>query len=267
MGKDMKMQDKEFDDLFRAKLDDFEMEPHARVWDNIDAELAGKKGKKSIFPILRIAASIIILVTAGILFIPRKKIVKQGRPDKNNVAVNKVKPSGLKPVDHTPAITPVTKDESTVKVQEPVNRIARIRQSKKTVMPATQNVQDMQQIAKTEPVKVEEQPVLAAVSTKTDDIGEPITLATETPKIKQVEVDDIPSIQVQPALALAQTPAGKTAKPVVKKHGIRNIGDLVNLVVDKADKHKGQLKRFTDSDDDESVISMLHFGSARKKDN
>ncbi len=70
------MQDKEFDDLFRSKLGDFETEPSAQVWQNIDAELDRKRRKKSIFPMLGIAASIIVLITAGILFIPKKENVK-----------------------------------------------------------------------------------------------------------------------------------------------------------------------------------------------
>ena len=70
----MNMQDKEFDDLFRSKLDNFELEPSAQVWQNIDNELSGRK-RRSIFPILSIAASVLILLTAGILFIPKKGVV------------------------------------------------------------------------------------------------------------------------------------------------------------------------------------------------
>ena len=68
----MNMQDKEFDDLFRSKLDNFEMEPSAQVWQNIDAELDGKKKKGSLFTLLSIAASIIMLIATGILFMPKK---------------------------------------------------------------------------------------------------------------------------------------------------------------------------------------------------
>ena len=63
----MNMQDKEFDDLFRSKLDDFEMEPTAQVWINIDAEMDGKKRKRSVFFSLRIAASVILLLSIPFL--------------------------------------------------------------------------------------------------------------------------------------------------------------------------------------------------------
>ena len=41
------MQDKEFDDQFRSKLDNFEVEPAAQVWQNIDTELSDRKKKAS----------------------------------------------------------------------------------------------------------------------------------------------------------------------------------------------------------------------------
>ena len=44
----MEMRDKEFDQLFTAKLDEFEMEPSPAVWQNIAAELDGKKAKPAI---------------------------------------------------------------------------------------------------------------------------------------------------------------------------------------------------------------------------
>ncbi len=82
----MDMQDKEFDDLFRSKLDGFEAGPSARVWAGIDAELSGKRRKKILAPYLSIAASIIVLVAAGILFIPEKGKVTGKHPVQYNTA-------------------------------------------------------------------------------------------------------------------------------------------------------------------------------------
>src|SRR5436305_14821071 len=100
MEKGMNMQDKQFDDLFRSKLGDFEVQPQAGVWQNIDAELGGKR-KKSIFQILSIAASVLILLTAGILFIPKKGVVKHNKQETNVIA--KVTPSVEKPKGIKPA--------------------------------------------------------------------------------------------------------------------------------------------------------------------
>jgi hypothetical protein len=84
----MDMQDKELDELFSSKLDDLEMQPSARVWENISAGLADKKRKKRLVPFLSIAASITVLVASYVLFIPQKQ--SGGiHPDKNNVAATK----------------------------------------------------------------------------------------------------------------------------------------------------------------------------------
>ncbi len=71
----MEMQDNDFDDLFRSKLEGFEAAPSANVWAGIDAELNSKKRKKILVPFLSVAASIIVLVGAGLFFIPQKQPV------------------------------------------------------------------------------------------------------------------------------------------------------------------------------------------------
>ena len=121
------MQDKEFDDLFRSKLGDFEVQPSAEVWQNIDAELAGKK-KKSVFTLLSIAASVLILLTAGILFIPKKGAVKQGKPDTNVVA--KANPSTVKPENVKPVNSPEAQQEQLAVVVTPVKNTMKVNQPK-----------------------------------------------------------------------------------------------------------------------------------------
>jgi hypothetical protein len=89
----MDMQDKEFDKLFSSKLEGLEIEPSAKVWKGINGELSGNK-RKSLIPFLSIAASIIVLIAAGVLFIPKKDSVVK-IPVKKQLAVNnaeKVKP-------------------------------------------------------------------------------------------------------------------------------------------------------------------------------
>jgi len=70
----MDMQDKEFDKLFNQKFEDFEVEPSPWVWDNIAGELDGKKAKRTIMPWLSIAATVLVLITAGVLFLKQKPI-------------------------------------------------------------------------------------------------------------------------------------------------------------------------------------------------
>ena len=265
MEKDTNMQDKEFDDLFRTKLNNFETEPSVQVWQSIDAELDGKKRKMGIFPILRVAASIIILITAGVLFIPKKEVIKPGHPQKNSIANNKVERATAKPGNNTPVKT----NEQVAELKIPIKPVYKPRHTKKMEIPANPNiqVQDNQLIVKSDPVKVvEDQPVLAVVQKKSDEVVKPVIETAVG--IKEVNTNETPVLQSQPVLASTPTPAAKENKPVVRRRGIHNFGDLVNLVVAKVDKRKDKVIEFTDTDGDESTITGLHIGSIKiKRDN
>jgi hypothetical protein len=267
MEKGMNMQDKEFDDLFRSKLADFEVQPSAGVWQNIDTELRGKK-KKSIFPMLSIAASVLILLVAGILFIAKKGVVKPGKPD-SNVMV-KASPSVIKPENNTKPVNLSGTQEQLATVDTPVNKTIKANQPKITTSTSEKEKQANPSITKTEVVKPEELPLIASNGTsKHEEVikQEPIQLTEATSAtIKNVEDNSVITLPVQPVLA-ANQPA-KTTKPAVKKRGIRNFGDIVNLVVAKVDKRKDKLIQFSDTDDDESVISAVHLGALKiKRDN
>ena len=262
----MNMQDKEFDDLFRSKLEDFEVQPSAEVWQNIDAELSGKR-KKSIYSILSIAASMLILLTAGILFIPKKGVVKHNRPDTN--AVVKAVPSTTKPESNTGTVNSSEKQqEQLVAVETPVKQTTKANQPKIRTITAEQdelvNPPERKGIA-----KPGEQPLVAStgIPTQNESIKQgPIEL-TEAISAAVRKTDDNSAISLPAQPALASSQLVKT-KPAVKKHGIRNFGDIVNLVVAKVDKRKDKLIQFSDTDDDESVISAVHLGALKiKKDN
>jgi hypothetical protein len=269
------MQDKEFDDLFQSKLDNFEMEPSAQVWQNIDAELDGKKKKGSLFTLMGIAASIIILIGAGILFMPKKVANNSNQHKNDKLAHNQVKPTVVKPENNTPVNIQPVKAEQVANAKVPAKPIERAHHSKKIEAPVASTKEDNQLIAKTEPVKPEpvkadEQPILAAVPDQKNEVKNTGTQPAEIPvTTKQPEEIKVPAIQTQqPVLASAQTPAVKQNKPVAKRRGIHNFGDLVNLVMAKVDKRKDKLIEFTDTDDDGSTITGVHLGAIRiKRDN
>jgi len=265
MEKGMNMQDKEFDDLFRSKLGDFEAQPSAQVWQNIDAELAGKR-KKSIFPMLSIAASVLILLIAGILFIPKRGAIKRNKPDTNVVA--KVNPVIAKPENVKPVTSSKSQQEQLAAVEISIKNTMRADQPKIKASTARQQEQPSTSIAKTEIVKQDDQPLIASTETPQKiEVVKPIELTEATSAENKETVDNSAiSLPTQPVLASNQ-PA-KTVKPVAKKRGIRSFGDIVNLVVAKVDKRKDKLIQFSDSDDDESVITAVHLGALKvKRDN
>jgi hypothetical protein len=50
-----------------------------------------------------------------------------------------------------------------------------------------------------------------------------------------------------------------------RKHGIRNFGDIVNLVVAKVDKRKDKVIEFSDDDEDGSSITGINLGVIKVK--
>jgi len=258
------MQDKEFDDLFHSKLDGFEMEPSAQVWENIDAELNGKR-KKSIFPFLSIAASVILLIAAAVLFIPKREIVKPSRSGKVDLAHTQAAPVVVKPHAEASVVAPVTKKAQTENTTE-INRVAVVHQPiKKETLPVKTSEQPKQIVEDQKPVKANEPEMIAAVDPpKPTIIAQAVVPGPETQLT--IKTNAVETVTTKPVLASTEVPAVQQTK-TVKRRGIHSFGDLVNIVVAKVDKRKDKVIEFTDTDDDESTITAVNMGPIKiKKD-
>ena len=257
------MQDKEFDELFRSKLDDFEIAPSAKVWQGINSELDGDKRKRLLVPFMSIAASIIVLVTAGLLFIPKKGKVNTQHPVTTIIAKIKTPVIPVPPVNTTPA--PVNTPKVTPDQQVAVNQVAQGHhiKMKPSVAPLKAQQQDIEQ----EPLPAAEQPELTALPAK-QSTSNAVVPGNETQiAVKQPVIDNADFIS-KPAIAAAQLPAAAKpdAAPVKKRHGIRSLGDLINVVVATVDKRKDKVIEFTNSDDDdESNITAVNLGVIKVK--
>ena len=262
------MQDNEFDDVFRSKLEGFEAEPSERVWTGIHDELSTSNRKKVWLPVLRIAASVIVLITAGLLFIPRHIKVDQPKSNKNGIAKVPVKPTQAPGTITEPAKHPeVIKQPEPIKqvIQQPeVNQMARVNVKKEKTAPVV-TVQPQQVEVKPIPeaIKEQEKEVLAVVPSM--DIKNAVVpdKSTELTQ-KTLPVDNTPEITKQQQ-AIAQAPVNKQPAKQVRKRGIHSFGDLVNLVVAKVDKRKDKAIEFTDSDDDDSMITAVNIGPVKVK--
>jgi hypothetical protein len=255
----MDMQDKEFDDVFRSKLDGFEAEPTGKVWDSIDEGLDTAHRRKMFMPILRIAASMILVLGLGVLFFYNRDKVFAVKGGKNGLVKN------MQPVKKTDAIAPVKQPEpvKTVVQQPVVNSIARLNNQgkkqdrvKSTQKDVIMDIPVPEVVAYVEPM----QPAASAEPSKKVDITQPVVPGLETPLT--AKTTDIAAPKVAPQVT-AQIPATDAAAKPAKRRGIHNFGDLVNLVVDKVDKRKDKAIRFTDSDDDESTITSVNIGPVK----
>lgn len=260
------MQDKEFDDVFRAKLDNFEAEPTSQVWYGITEGLDGKRRYRTLLPWLSIAASITVLVAAGILFMPKKETNNVKAGVKNDIAKTPaplVVKQGTAPSQHTEIIKPAASA-----VKNPVNSIARVKPAKTTTINEANKPESAPvNAAKVENiVKQQEQPILAAVEPKPEAIS-PGVSDMPTQLTAGQTIDAAPAV-TQPTPALTAQLAKTDAASVKAKRRVHGIGGFLNTVIAAVDKRKDKIIEFSNSDDDESSnITAINLGVLKFKKN
>lgn len=236
------MPDKDFDNLFRDKFMDAEIEPSANLWAKIEDQLEPKR--KRIFPIYWMAAaSVAIAFTALMVFQKSEKI--QLHPDDVTAAVTLPQEQDV----------PSTEEQLTPSRIENGVSAARNFSAKKVNVVAAKMVKSAISENNIKNNEVSMQPNEAIVSL-------PIKKADARP------IDVLPAAPVDNPTVIAQLdPQQKTGSDVIseldnttERKGIRNVGDLVNYVVDRVDKRDKKLVRFNTDDDDNSSIIGINIG-------
>jgi hypothetical protein len=252
------IQDKDFDRLFKDKFEDAEIEPSANLWNSIEQGMAPKR--KRVFPAYWMAAAVVTAVlTAGLMFFNQEEKIQlqapvaikgQSKPAETNVLPEENPPvtaaalTGHKQVSAQLNTLTQVKVTATTKVAIPDTSGNFVQKDSKPVQPATE---------------------IARLTIKPDMVKE------DNPRPDEV-----------PVTPVKETMIASTDVPVVikdeignendqaERKGIRNVGDLINYVVDKVDKREDKFIQFnTDSDDNSSLIGinlgMIKFSHKRHK--
>jgi len=258
----MNTQDNEFDNLFRSKLDGFETEPSVNVWQNIDAGLHAGNRRGLLVPLLSAAASIIVLVTAGVLLIPHQVKDRNDHHGKSNIAKSDVPVKTVAVVQTKRPMEIAGKNTSIT--TNPVKHVTAMQQAKKqliTQQPATTGTMANQRAT----AKQQAPEVIAAVPQKHDEIVQPQPADTMALAVNTANTPDVKPVQ---AVVPDKQVIAKAAPQISKRHRIHSLGDMLNTVIAAVDKRKDKLIEFTDTDDDESVITGVNLGIvAVKKQN
>ena len=240
------MPDKEFDNLFKNKFEDAEIEPSANLWSNIEKQLEPKK--KRTIPIYWMAAAAVTLSLSALLVFQKKEVIRLHGAD----TVAQVE----RPVANTKTV------EEIVTVQGE-KEIASASYATAEVAPAKMEIEkaEVQEFSKNSQVVVQPNPIPDRLLIKPMD-AKPLDIMPAN----EVLVKEDP-------IVMANIPANDSVEDSAKeqvseKRGIRNVGDLVNFVVDKVDKREKKLVRFNTDDDDNSSIVGINIGFLKfnKKD-
>ena len=270
------IQDKEFDQLFRDRFEGAETEPSANLWENIETQLGNKP--KRVFPVYWIAAALCAAVVAvGLLF--RQSEKPQGITSVAQTAVS----------EHRSANGRITAKEKPLAVIDPVVRVSgslsadAARPSSERVKPASaRKLLAYTKVSAGESVSGKAAANVQASETKKDLTAmQPLMLIAHpenrTVSVKQKKEQlpesgkDTPEELMLASAAAAKDETADDHGTREKHRGIRNIGDLVNYVVNKLDKREEKMLKFETNDDESSLIGinigMIRFSRKDKNNN
>ncbi|WP_316846742.1 hypothetical protein [Pedobacter psychrodurus] len=239
------IRDKDFDQLFKDAFADAEVTPSRDLWSNIESEITPKK--KRIIPIYWLsAAAVLLIATIGILVYQQQNTSSEGK----QLASNTIETT--KPVVQAP----IVKDTVT-KIVEPVENITPVLPVQRKSVSAVAKTKVKQELIKpvekqrivTAPEMQKQEAVLAKVEEPKKDIKTKIEEAILQPKEETV-------IVANPTAVKIDEPVNDNEQ---SNKGIRNVGDVVNLIVNKMDKRKDKLIQFR-TDDDDSSLSSINIG-------
>ena len=234
------MPDKEFDKLFKDKFADAEIEPSANLWANVAQKIAPKR--KRVIPIYWMAAaSVTIAITTLLVFQKTEKIMLRGTEATAIVVKPTVEQEMIaNDVDTVFAIPLTTRLRKEISFASTKVK-AVITQENKAPENNLRNIQ-------------------APVQPNANEFR----LAIKQQDPKPIDVLPVNEAQAENPIVIAQIDTkqnmenniiGETDN-ISERKGIRNVGDLVNFVVDKVDKRDKKLVRFNTDDDNSSIVGI-----------
>lgn len=239
------IRDKDFDQLFKDAFADAEVTPSKDLWSNIESEIAPKK--KRIIPIYWLsAAAILLIATVGILVYQQQNATSEGKQLANNT-IEKAQPVTQQPIviDTVAKVVEPVKDVTPVL---PVQTSPAIVVAKTKVKQSIKPVVEKQTII-TAPEMQKQETVVAKVEEPKKDIKTKIEEAILQPNEEIVTASNLTAIKTD----------GPINDNEQSNKSIRNMGDVINLIVNKVDKRKDKLIQFR-TDDDDSSLSSINIG-------
>jgi len=252
------MPDNDFDNLFRDKFMNAEVEPSANLWANIEGQLATKPKRR--FPFMWVAAASVAVVASVVMFTQSgEKIYLQG---------STAEVAALQPVLEQPVSAVVETTMETAPAARPTIHTVTNRNLAKREVPAeavAQLVEDQKNIiAAVQPSTSNEHLPIKRAEVKTLDVT---NTANVVPVVNTASDNNNGAMMAN----LGNLADDDTPEQAVEnnKKGIRNMGDLINYVVEKVDKRDKKIIKFNTDDDDNSSIIGLNIGFVKlnKKNN
>jgi hypothetical protein len=224
------MQDSEFDKLFREKLGEAEIQPSANLWDSIAGQLGPKKRRG--LPIFWMAAAVVLLALLVALLMPEtEKIRLQG----SGIA------SSMAPVIDVEEVASTAGDEPITALKEEHKSTPLV------IAPRITNADVKKDFAVMQPIPTNDHLV-----SKGPEATPPVMISSDQEPVK---------IDTDVVIANADVAvADNSITESNERRGIKNVGDLVNYVVEKVDKRDKKFIKFNTDEDDNSSLVAINIG-------
>lgn len=241
------MQDKEFDNLFKSTFEDAEVTPSVRLWDNIETKISPKK-KTFIMKYWAVAAAILVMGATTLIIYNNNKVADQ------QIAFSTPIKSSPQIIEKTvPGVEEQVEEKNPqiiVAVAKSNNNYRRQEKPKERVLVENNNgrLEDQNQ-------------VLASVDQKELQDSRAVSIS----QVAAPKVVEIISLQEKTVLASVEPyniESGNDKIEASADKGIRNAGDLINIVVGMVDKGKNKFIRFKTSDEG-STLAAINIGPFR----
>ena len=252
--------DKELDKLFQQHFGDLEVEPSNEVWEKISNKIDNKaSGKRSFSIFWMAAASVIVVISAGLWFTRPVEIVKLQRSPE--IAQEKVEIL-TSPIMKEPMTEPVQDKPVRADLNPGLTEFA----NEKPVNSDVKLVDEILQILpELKPAAEQPQQVIASTVVKKPIATQP----KQSVKVPERYSGDQSLLDVTQTdlIAKADIPDEQTIDEERVSTGnkkIRSIGGLVNFVISKVDKRDDKLIEFKDGAEG-SEVSGINLGLVKIK--
>jgi len=273
------MQDKDFDQLFRDKFEEAEVQPSAHLWNNIEAEINKPKRK---FPVYWMAAALAVAALGIGLLVNQPALEKE----KSLVTIGATKAASQAvhqdTISSDSRTAPGLADIKNALAAESASRpVAGAVHQEVFAVAAQQNLSPEKSDIQAAHADQEENRRAAAMTEKKDLLAmQPsgsIVHHDNNELVVTQHKSGLPESTRKPeALMLASADEKTASNEVINENdtnaenkGIRNVGDLINFVVDKVDKREDKLIQFKTEDDNSSLVAlnigMFKFNQRRQK--
>jgi len=253
--------DKELDKLFQQRFGDLEIEPSAAVWEKITGTMDQKRRKKAFPSFWMAAASIVVLISAGLLYFRPQEVIKlQGSTEMaQNIEGNSSRSElSEAPLSIEAPLYSTQSEKANLPEFSPVNA-SEVKSNEYSLVQMSPVTEPEVKVPAAEPVVIASEPVK-----KVNQVQPKKSVKVPNRYSGDQSALDVTQPDMMAKADFQEEEVNPDESEVRGQKKIRSIGSLVNFVIAKVDKREDKIIEFKDSDEG-SEVSGINLGLVKIK--